>query len=144
MAETDITKLIKEALEKGLSEGIAMAAMANRQAQPAPYVAPDMSTCEVCKQQKRGCKGEHVKMAVYPGNPRFGRHFQGCQLNGVVYLSNSAQHLIWVPKRNDFLQTIQNFERNEDEMMNGRVAEHNSGEIGRGARGVNPAQSAWR
>jgi hypothetical protein len=142
----ELERIIADALQRGVADGIAMANMANQRPVSAPPTGypGEGPTCPVCKLRVSACKGEHVAMAVYPENPRFGKQFQGLKINGVLFLSNSAQHRIQVPAKNNFLAQIQAWERNEDEMMNGRVAERDSGSIGRHGTGFQPATSAWR
>jgi hypothetical protein len=140
----EVHKTLEERVLEAIREGMAMGI---KMSQPPAYVAPagvDMSTCPKCKQAVRGCKSEHAEMIVFPSNPRHGKAFRGCILNGVVYLSTNGTHRITVPKRNDFAYQIQEFEHNEDEMLNGRVVEHGSGSIGPRGAGFQPAQQAWR
>ena len=140
----DIKKLIAEALKQGRAEGMAMAAMMQKgtQAPPPQYIPGEL--CADCRQEKRHCKGEHVKMAVFPQERRLGKWFQGVKLNGVLYLSNHANHEITVPKHNDFASIISTWEENERVTAQGRVAEHDSGEVNaRGGR-TNRATGGWR
>jgi hypothetical protein len=142
MAEAPKTldERVLEAIREGMAMGIKMS-------QPAAYVGPapvDQSTCSKCKQAVRGCHGDHALMVVFPGNPRHGKAFRGCILNGVTYLSTNGLHKIVVPAKNDFAYQIQEFEHNEDEMLNGRVVEHGSGSIGTHGTGFQAAQQAWR
>lgn len=146
--QKQIAEAVKAAVKEALPAAAAVAAEIAQGGRKDAYVPPPprdlQTTCPTCKLLKIACKGEHVKMAVYPSNPRYGRSFRGIILNGVTFLSNSAQHLISVPKVNDFAHAIQEWERNEDEMSQGRIASHDSGGIGRGSQGFNPATQGWR
>jgi Icc-related predicted phosphoesterase len=169
ITKDELAQVLKEAMKEGIASGMAMAAMATAPQTPkgpsiptvvAKYarvndkgekvvedrVLPtgSLETCPECKQRLVGCLGEHRRMAVYPQNRRHGRYFQGCRLNGVLYLSNSLQHVITVPANCDFEYQIANWEANEDELRNGREVEHNSGSIGGGGSAFNPATTGFR
>lgn len=126
-----VEKFISAAIERGLSEGVALG-MKLFQKAPAPASAEPpvdrREKCGECGQLKVGCKGEHTKMVVLPRNLRFAKAFQGAMINGITYLSTHSRHYITVPANavNGINETIQRFESNEDEMLNGRVA------VGRG------------
>lgn len=158
---SDLQEVLGTAMQKGIENGIAMAALANQQhtqqakaaAAPKTVIVKDEhgkeragipgEQCTLCKQQLLGCMGEHRFMAVYPRNRRHGKYFQGVLINGVRYLSNSLAHKIWVPANASIEYLIQQFEINEEETMNGRTFEHDSGAIG-GSTSFNPATGAWR
>lgn len=151
--QDDFQKQIAEAVKAAVKEAIpAAAAVAaeiaqggRKEPQYVPTPPKDLhTTCPTCKLLKVACRGEHELLAVYPSNPRYGRAFRGIVLNGVTFLSNSMQHKIPVPKDNNFVHAIQEWERNEDEMSQGRIASHDSGSLGRGAQGFNPATHGWR
>ena len=99
--------------------------------------------CPECKAPKMGCKGKHKSVVVYPRNPRHARFFPGVRLNGVRYISNGPGHAIIVPADAPIEHLIQEFERNEDEQSQGRLAEHNSGVLGKKSS-TSRATRAWR
>jgi hypothetical protein len=152
----DLIKMITEGIKTGVSETILAMKVAEMQEKlaNAPY-RPPQESCSHCRQPQRacGCKCSsakcekdctaHKKLAVYPESRKYGRWFQGCILNGVRYLSNSLAHKITVPASANFEHWIQVWEENEEQVMNGRVAEHDSGGIGVGAS-FTPASAGWR
>lgn len=108
--------------------------------------------CRVCLQKGPGkppCNGEHISMVVFPVKyPRFGAWFPGCIINGVRYLSSDRRQRILVPKacEGQIIKQISDYEENEMDMSQGRVAQHNSGDIGETGSRVTPAtaSSGWR
>lgn len=96
--------------------------------------------CAECRQLLVACAGKHKRMVVFPDNPRHGKWFPGCRLNGVLYISNNRSHYLSVPEGAAFEHMIQEWEHNEDEMYNGRTDHHDSGSVA----DFKPAHNAWR
>jgi hypothetical protein len=144
-----VTPFTKDQLEY-IQQITVATAMAVSGAQKAASPGPNQRVpeeCLVCKQQITACKGEHVKMVVFPVKyPEFMPFFPGAKINGVTYLSRNESDEITVPKCT--VSTITNiihaFEQNEKTVMMGRNKTHNSGSIGKKGTGFNPANAAWR
>jgi hypothetical protein len=104
--------------------------------------------CEGCKQfLPRGVEQgqhEHRKVVVFPTAQRHGKWFQGVRINGELYLSNNRSHAILVPADANIEYLLQQWEDNEDAMLHGREAQHNSGSIGQNGSNFKEANSAWR
>ncbi len=122
-----------------------------------PANRPRFHQCGICKQSGPPsvtnplgfpCRGEHVKMVVYPTKyPEFGKWFQGCIINGIRYLSSNRRERIDIPKEceGQIMKQVADYEENERVTAMGRTAEHNSGSMNEGGGGKqNHANSAWR
>lgn len=149
-----IAKAIGDALEKALPMAAAVAAQAVANAQQSQQQATAMARgailngekCPECRQLKIACRGKHRRVCALPSTQRHARWFQGYMVNGVRYLSSYPGHLITIPEDLPIEHAIQEYERNEDEMLHGREAFHNSGTIGPNGSSFNPAtpNSSWR
>jgi hypothetical protein len=89
----------------------------------------------------------HLKVYVGPKDDNLRRHFDAVWVNGVPFKSFRPGELVWIPKKSDILTTISNWEKNERELSQRRVAEGSgAGSVGPG--GVqhkgNPAAIGWR
>lgn len=102
-----------------------------------PYEGP---RCWECGQYEIACHGKHRQVVVWPSNPHFVKFFQGYRLNGVTYLSNGPAHAITVPAEANVEYAVEMWTRNEQELSQGRVAEHNSGTVNK----FTPAVQGWR
>lgn len=73
----------------------------------------------------------HVKMAVYPLREFNAEYFQGVWINGVRYLSNTANHHIWVPKTShgDIARIIGDAEMTEEYLMRRKKRIRNIGSV---------------
>ncbi len=109
--------------------------------------------CRVCLQGGKGappCGERHQLMVVYPQRyPKYGPWFPGCIINGIRYLSDHRSHRIYVPEDcvGQITKQLHDYEENEEQTRNGRVAEHNSGEIRQGGGGTTNtagASNGWR
>ena len=160
-AEKSDTQVMADAIAKGIADGMTMAKVAEleaaKNAQMASRARTNRAKCPKCGQSMKACGGpeagvdmkkedkNHVKMVVLPDDPEDIRFFQGLRLNGKVYLSNSHNHYLLVPRKNDFAWQLANYCRNERDQRRGRKATHNSGSIGgRNAKGFKPATAGWR
>lgn len=129
-ASTDaIANAVERAIEKALPAAVSVAVSALRPPAPAPVAASAAHAntpahpgqkCHECRQLLRACKGQHMKMCVYPKNEEFGQFFQGVKVNGVVYLSDFPGHEITVPKENDIAERLQAAEQQERWNRSGR------------------------
>jgi hypothetical protein len=145
--QSEVAKAVSEALKEAIPA--AMAAALQVQAQSAQAMRAAMTPqkkerCNVCRQKDMACKGEHRMVALYPTNKRFAKFYEGVTINGVVYRSQNPNHYIEVPADSNVEYLLAQWEKNEDEMVNGRVAEHDAGSIGPGASGHRMAVGAWR
>ena len=135
---------LKEAVAEAIKEALPVATMAAVQVLKGPQKAtPTVSSlerCQLCGQMRIACKDEHEELVVGPQNPRKWKDWPGIWLNGVQYMSADGNHRVTVPKENEFRYMIRQWEDAEDNLREGRVIEHNSGNIGgRGASGFRPA-----
>lgn len=142
----ELQELVSSALKQGIADGIAMASQmtadraAAKTVAETPVVKQQLGRCSECQQMLASCKSKHRQVAVYPVNPNHGRWFQGVIINGVTYLSNSAQHKIPIPEDANVEYLVAEWERNEDQLLTGRQSFHDSGSVQR----FNQATSAWR
>jgi hypothetical protein len=132
----DLKAALAEALTKGIAEGMAMAQMAADKNRPAAQVHPRMALqartldpCPECRQDKKGCKGRHTKVVVYPRDGRWARYFQGVTINGINYRSSNSSHKIVVPANADIARLVAEWENNEIEVSSGRKREHKTGHV---------------
>lgn len=103
-------------------------------------------TCDVCKQIKKACNGEHTLMIVYPQKyPEWAGFFPGIKINGVPYRSGNEHHRIYVPTC--AVSTIANatiaFEQAEKNIHIKRKKKHDSGSIGSSGKGAKRADTSW-
>lgn len=121
-----IERAVQKALEKAIPASVGIVAniqesiktdAANRAAEAR---ATANTKCTECGQLTRACKGEHVKMVVYPKDNSLEDWFMGVYVNGVRYISNHSSDEILVPKNNDIASLISQWEQNETESRNGR------------------------
>lgn len=137
-----LTKEVQEAI--ALSTAMVAEALKGQQGQipgrPTRGV-PDLGPrCGECGQYEVACKKQHRQAVVWPSNPHFVKFFQGVRINGVTYMSNGPQHRITVPAEADIEYAVAQWTDNEQEISQGRVAEHFSGTVQK----FNPAVKAWR
>ena len=101
--------------------------------------------CRDCGQSRAACKGKHKQVVIYPRNEEFGRFFKGIRINGILYRSANGGQPVTVPKNSDVEHMLAAWERQENILITGRKASHNSGSIGKaGSNGFIPATGGWR
>lgn len=121
---------LKDALAKGIADGIAAAEMVRQGSMPKAAARPDFNdACEECGQKARACKGKHKKVVVLPKDETLAPFYQGYVLNGVKYLSEHGSHFITLPEACDVEYAVQNWENQERSMRQGRKRSHNSGTV---------------
>ncbi len=143
--------------QEKLQEMMTMASMAaaqtiaNHMKPPGPseaQIAEQVATkqqCADCGQVRAACKGKHRKAIIYPKNEDRARFFQGVRINGITYQSQNAGQEVLVPEDSNVEYMVQQWERQEDVLITGRKANHNSGQIGAGGtQGFTPAVGGWR
>ena len=141
-------KAQREAMSQDVKDAIALSTAMVAEAlktrgngAPQARGAPDPGPrCNDCGQYEVCCKGQHRQVVVWPSNPHFARFFQGVRINGVTYLSNGPAHAITVPADSNIEYMTEMWTRNEQDLSQGRVAEHNSGTV----QQFNPATQGWR
>lgn len=102
--------------------------------------------CEICKQIKTACKGEHVLTVVYPQKyPEWAGFFPGAKINGVVYRSGNENHKINIPAaaESTILNMVLAFENAEKNIHIKRKKRHDSGSIGGSGKGAKTANVSW-
>jgi hypothetical protein len=140
---TAVEKVLEKTLPAVMAAGINAANNAAQQAR-APQAPVVRESCGICRQPNMACKGKHVKMAVYPQSRSLGKSWSGVGINGVWYQSASPNHPVDVPADAPIAHMIQEWERAEMEMRQGREFDHNSGSIGPGGAAFNPAVGPMR
>lgn len=143
--------------KEDLQELVTMSSMAAAQAmaqQLKPQVPTDEqllakveagSQCRDCGQVRRACKGKHRQVVVFPRNEDRARFFQGIIINGITYKSEHGGQPVIVPADADIEHMLATWEKQEDILITGRKAQHNSGSIGKaGTNGYVPAVGGWR
>lgn len=138
---SDTAKLIRELVAEMLP---ALAAAQSNNANRTPLAsrsAPMLSRCQECGQFEAACNNKHTTMVVYPASRLAQKFFTGVFINGVNYRSHSPSNSVVVPAQNSIRQILETFERNEEDLSQGRQAEHHSGTFGGDFR--QPTQ-AWR
>lgn len=137
-----IATAVSKALETAIPMGMMAAAQASRM--PTGKAAPvfDMQRCPTCQQYAGTCRNQHKMMIVGPSNPRRWKSWTGCILNGVQYRSPDMNTPIPVPAENNFGYDVAQWEREEENLREGRMLSHNSGTLsGKGrsnTRAANP------
>lgn len=138
VSQPAVSSELQAALAQAVKEGIAMGIMAG-QTPTGPAAAPALVRskvhCPECRQPNMACEGKHREAVVYPSDADYGHWFQGVILNGVRYLSNGPGHAIIIPEALNAEYMHNGWQQNEKELERGRTKTHNSGAIGRGARG---------
>lgn len=147
LTESELNKMIAEAVSKSMGESIQMGMMASAQllanANKPPAKVEDKygatQECHICGQKLRGCREKHVKMLVAPKNRHLLKDWPGIFLNGKWYKSTDGRTPINVPAENDFKYRINQWENSMQEFKASRSVEHNSGTVG----GPNGSQIAY-
>lgn len=146
----DLAEIIKAVIGETLPVAVAVAAKTLAESKSKSSDADikakrNGETCQACSQRDNACLGEHKEVVLFAQSNRNAKFFPGCIINGVRYLSNSRQHKILVPKRANVEVMLADWERCENDMVDGRSAEHNSGFITMTNKsGYRQAHSAWR
>ncbi len=110
----------------------------------APPVIHEM--CEVCKQTKKACSGEHTLIVCYPQKyPEWAGFFPGIKINGVTYRSGHENHRINVPTCavSTIINAVSAFEQAEKNIHVKRTKKHDSGSIGASGKGAKTANVSW-
>lgn len=125
-----IRDAVKTAVSETIKEAVPVAVMAAQSSQRQVDTQKELdlqkarldsaSRCGDCGQMSRACKGEHVQIAVFPRDDSYAEWFTGLWLNGVRYLSNDSNHLVTVPKENDFEHMLTLWAKSERELRQGR------------------------
>lgn len=113
----------------------------NRNAAPVVH-----EQCDVCKQVKIACKGEHMLTVVYPQKyPEWAGFFPGVKINGVIYRSGNENHRIYIPTvaASTILNVVLAFENAEKNIHIKRTKRHDSGSIGKSGKGAKNANVSW-
>lgn len=140
---SDTAKLIRELMAEMLP-ALAAAQSNNANRTAGPRQAPMLTRCQECEQFEAACGNKHVQMVVWPASRTAQKYFVGVRLNGVNYASAGPGHSVTVPAQNNIRAILETFERGEEDLSQGRQAEHYSGVIGPNGSGFKPATMAWR
>lgn len=140
--KSEVAKAVQETISELLPALVGALGAANGQTTAAPVQAAapvkNVSTCPQCRQMVAACKGKHRAVCVLPSDEDAAQWFQGVKINGVNYLSAYQGHLVTVPAESNIEYMVQEWQRNERELVRGRKRSRHSGSVGPNGGNVQP------